>query len=152
MLSKKHFNKYVIGLNIIFLLIIFLISHLFKFKIQWYYIVVILFIADYIGRVIYSTFEGFNIINIMGFDDVNNYSHFVIEVVYDFKGSIAVITGRFINNQNLSKEDLKMIMFNKANIKILLKGLENDVVDITFHYNNSPINVEFLPAPILKTV
>lgn len=151
MLSKKHFNKYVIGLNIVLLLIIFLFSFWFKFKIQWYYIVPLLFLADYIGRVLHSTLEGFNIINIRGFELFDDFSIFVVEVVYDFKGNVAIITGRFKNEQNLSKEDLRAIMFNNANIKLLLKELENNFVSVTFQ-NKTPVNVEFFPAPILKQV
>ena len=145
---KKYLNKYVIVMNIIFLLMIFFLSYLFNFKLKWYYIVPILFLADYIGKVMNATLEGFNIVKINGFEIDNEYSLFRIVVVYDFKGSIVIITGRFKNEENLNIEELKNIMYNKVNIKLLLKNLENDSVNITFYNNNIPIEIEFLPSPI----
>ena len=137
-------NKYSVIIIVCLTIIINILGSIFNFKINWWWLIPIAWIGSYIGKVIKVTVSGFNINEVTKFEINGSNQIFELKVVEDFKGTISVISGNFINNINLSKEDFQLLLYKQTNknevIPVLIKG--NPVIKY-YLYKGHPLEVKF---------
>lgn len=112
-------NKYSITLIITLTLLLNLFLIWINVQFKWWWIIPISILSSYVGNVLKATFQGFNIKNVERyiFDYDENRQIFEITIVEDFQGTVSIISGSFINNTNLSKEDFQMMLYKQAKKK-----------------------------------
>lgn len=137
-------NKYSIIVIVCLTIIINILGSILNFKIKWWWLIPIVWIGSYIGKIIKATLDGFNVNEVTKFEINNGNQSFEIKVVEDFKGTISLISGNFINNINLSKEDFQLLLYKQTNknevIPVLMKG--NPVIKY-YLYKDNPLEVKF---------
>jgi len=114
-------NKYTIITLIILSAILFTVLHFLDINYKWWYFIPVYFISNYNGKVMYQTFQGFNINNISFSEKIDNDQHFTCDVVLGFTGNTIGFNGVFENTFNIDVNQLRTILYKNTN--------RNDVIN-----------------------
>ena len=139
-------NKYSIITFAVLSCITLAILYFFDLDFKWWYAILIFILSNYNGKVLNSTKHGFNI-HKLSFEEFlagESKQFFATEIVVDSKGNTKTIYGSFINDFNLSPNDLRVLLFDNTKRNEILSSLEiGESVSKSYKYKNNFIEVEF---------
>lgn len=141
--SKNIMNKYSIALFLLLGLLLYASAQFLNFNLKWFYFIIILLISYICGKVIRSTKDGFNIKSLVFQNITELKQSFTVEIISDFKGNSIIILGNFNNEQQLSENDLRILLLKVSRTTIIKALKTGNSKTISFSYNGYPVFVEF---------
>lgn len=135
-------NKYTIITLLILSVIMFTVLHIFDMDYKWWYLIPIYFISNYIGKVMYQTFQGFNINNISFSEKIDNDQHFTCDVVLGFTGKTIGFNGVFENHLGIDVNQLRILLYKNTNRNDVISTLERGAdYNKTYKYRGKDIKI-----------
>ncbi|WP_456441874.1 hypothetical protein [Psychroserpens sp.] len=138
-------NKYTIITLVILTGVLLPVLNLFDIEYKWWHFIPVYFVGNYIGKVIQSTFKGFNINNI-SFTEIKDETTqvFICSVVLGFTGKSIEFKGEFDKSIEIPINDLRILLYKSTNRNEVRNSLElGNPFSKKYKYRTNDIEVVF---------